>query len=650
MRRPQRRQRPRAAQLYSYPAPRDGWIANQNLAQPNAKKPDGTLVSGAQVLDNMFPTAQGVVLMRGSRTYATLGSGGQPVRSLFSYNVGQVRQLFGATDDTIYNITTVAEPFNVILATEDDDLLATEVPGEVLGWESTEGLDVATDYTGGYWVVVQFATPGGVYLVGVNGEDESFIYDGSTFYPQVSGGLYRLDYDGGTAPFTDGSTITGGTSGATAIIERIIPDDPDAPEVSGTLWLSAVAGGPFDDDEQITDADGGDAFANGAGAIIPGTDVTFKDDTTGLTTADLSYVWAYQSRLFYVQKNTLNAWYASVNSIAGELTQFPMGAIFQLGGSLLFGLTWSLDAGEQGGLSEQCIFVTTEGEVAVYQGSNPADINDWRKVGVYRIGRPLGPKAWVRDGGDIIIATSIGWVRLSAAIKYELAALGPTSVSYPIEVAWNEAVERRPGSWDCEIWPTKQMAMIALPTPDAGSAAMFVANVRTGAWGRVPVRWNGTCLHVFNERMFFGTPDGRVVEADITGSDDGQPYTGVCVPMFHDLETPASLKVVELIKAFGLAPVPVEVQMSMQTNYYVSLPAPPPAQAVAVGSQWDNALWGQATWDAELVKLPREMWVTASGDGTALAPSLQVTSGAVAPLDYELIRIDMMYRVAEVVT
>src|SRR3546814_7978346 len=58
------------------------------------------------------------------------------------------------------------------------------------------------------------------------------------------------------------------------------------------------------------------------------------------------------------------------------------------------------------GLSEQNIFVSTEGEVAVYQGSDPGEAATWSKVGVYRIGKPLGARAHFRGGGDIAIATS----------------------------------------------------------------------------------------------------------------------------------------------------------------------------------------------------------------------------------------------------
>src|SRR3546814_3635141 len=81
------------------------------------------------------------------------------------------------------------------------------------------------------------------------------------------------------------------------------------------------------------------------------------------------------------------------------------------------------------GLSEQNIFVSTEGEVAVYQGSDPGEAATWSKVGVYRIGKPLGARAHFRGGGDIAIATSVGLVPLSKAISLDVTSLNVATVS-----------------------------------------------------------------------------------------------------------------------------------------------------------------------------------------------------------------------------
>lgn len=556
------RSKPQTSEMFAFPAARDGWIANQSLAQPNARKADGSPLLGASVLDNMYPAADGPILMRGSSTYATLGAGEAPTRSLFVYNVGSVDKMFASTDTAIYDITTVLSPINMLIGAGDDNVLGTE-DDDILGVSSTEGLDVVTGQTGGNWVSIQFATAGGTYLRLVNGADTPLVYDGTDF----------------------------------------------------------------------------DTFPA----------LTFASPDEAKSPSTLNFVWAYKQRLFFVENDSLDAWYLPVDQVGGELVKLPLGGIFQKGGRLLFGASWSLDAGNQGGLSEQCIFVTTEGEVAVFQGANPSSAADWSKVGVYQIGRPRGNKAWVRDGGDLIIASSIGYVRLSQAVSRELAALGPTAVSYPIETAWNRAVEDRSEPWACEIWASKQMAVVALPTPSSAVPEMFVANVRTGAWGR-RLNWDATCLVIFRERMFYGTPVGTVVEANVTGLDQGSAYTGTCVPLFNDLGTPASLKITELVRAVGITPVSAGVQVSMQVDYVVNLPSDPAALPVPSGSQWGNATWGAFNWGDSSVAKPQQRWETRPGYGYAFAPAVQVTSGSLVPLDYQLVRVEITFQTSSIVT
>jgi hypothetical protein len=43
-------------------------------------------------------------------------------------------------------------------------------------------------------------------------------------------------------------------------------------------------------------------------------------------------------------------------------------------------------------------------------------------------------------------------------------------------------------------------------------------------------------------------------------------------------------------------------------------------------------------------------WHSVGGTGYALAPSLQVTSGATVPLDVEIIKSDVTYQVAQIVS
>lgn len=625
------RPKPRKSQPFTFPAPTRGWIANENLADPTQ--------GGAAVLENWFPTATGLKVREGSELYATLGAGNNAVRSLFSYLNGTNERLFAADDSTIYDVTTVPAPDNWLFVDDQGDYLVTD-EGDTIGtFLSTIGLEVLEGMTSGDWVVVQFATSGGVFLVGVNGQDDGFIFDGEFFYPLSSAAVSRLEYDGEAAPFTVGQTLTGATSGATGTIIRVVDNG-----TTGTLILSGVAGGPFTNNEAITDGAGGAALANGDSFAVFGA-------FTGIATSSLSYVWVYKQRLWFVEKESLNAWYLPVDQISGAAVKFPLGPVFGRGGSLLFGQTWSLESGAEGGLSEQNTFTSTEGEVAVYQGIDPAATDgSWSKVGVYRIGRPLGNKAFIRAGGDLVISTDIGFIPLSQAIQKDVAALSPAAVSFPIETAWNDRVAER-GSlpWQCEIWPTKQMSVIALPTATNSRPEMLITNARTGAWA-LYTGWDGNCIELFKERLFFGSKAGKVIEAGVSGADQGIPYTATVVPLFSDLGAAASLKIVGMARAVLLSPFPVNDTLSIQVDFTLNLPAPPDSEPISGVSVWGAGVWGQSEWGGAIAKQAFQIWRSVYGSGYSAAPALQITSGNIPPPDVDLVKIDVTFQTAEIVS
>ncbi|ALC11215.1 hypothetical protein [Sphingopyxis sp. 113P3] len=632
-------QRPkqRKSQIKKLPAPTAGWISNRALAVPNG--PDGKAPQGAAVLDNFIPRATSVILRRGKRRHCTLGNGSEDATALFSYKDGQNRKLFGATETTIYDITDVEFATDAEISTEDGDLIE-DGNGNVFGWSSTQFLSVMGAFTGGDWSVVQFAASGAIFLVGVNGKDTGFIYDGAVFYPYVAGGIQILAYDDEVEPFTIGETVTGGTSGATGIVWQI----EETGSGEGILYIYGVENGPFVDDETLTDGDDGEATANGAEAdYLPG--IEFG---TGITSADMSFVWVYKNRLYFVQKDTLDAWYLEVDSVGGAATKFPMSGIFGLGGSLLFGQRWSLSSGGDGGLSEQNAFVSTEGEVAIFQGLSPEDTTTWGQVGLYRVGRPLGKNAFIRGAGDIAIATSVGLVPLSKAIELDLTALTAASISYPVADAWGNAVEQRGlEAWHGEVWPEQKIAAFSPPTGGAGlPPVLFVANTETGAWSRF-TGWDVRCMEVFEGRLLFGEPGGGVFIANETGSDDGVPYTGAVIPLFDDFGAPGARKIPKVGRYVTRASAMVAPRISWQGDYSETLPAAPNATELMGGSVWGQGIWGQSQWVESLPRFINDGWKSLGGTGYYGSLAYQVTSGSAQPLDDEIISAELTYEVTE---
>lgn len=620
--------RTRVAEPAVFSAPTAGWIKNRALALPE----EGP--QGATVLENWFPTATGAILRRGSGSRAQMPTE-TAVRSIFKYVVGSNRKLFASTDDAVYDVTITGNPVNLIVGS---GTLEIGEDGEfVIGETSIQPTNIAWEgITGGDWFTVQFSVTGGIFLIGVNGSSTGFVYDGTAFYPNLPGGVWTVSYDAAVTPFTVGEVVTGGTSGATGTVLEIV--------TGGALILSGDAGN-FVNDEALAGSLGGSATASSdAVSLVPG--VTFPD---GLTTADMAYVWVYKNTLWFLQKNSLSAWCLPVDSIGGTATEFPMGAEFGQGGSLLIGQAWSLNASGQGGLSEQNVFVSTEGEVVVYQGSHPSVTADWAKVGTYRIGKPMGRRAFIRAGGDLVFATTIGFVALSTAVQVDLAALSPKAVSFAIEDAWNEAVSQRgPDNWVCGLWPESQMVAIATPTGDY-SPLFLVSNARTGAWAPF-TNWNALCMETFEGDMFFGTPDGFVMQAMVGGTDLGTPFTGTYIPLFSNAGKPTAMKVARMARAELISATEINEKLSCRFDFDDAIPTPPDVEPVPVGNEWENAIWNESVWSSDRAKIVSKRRQSVNGNGYRLAPVLQITSGAAVPLDVQIVSLDVTFETGDYFT
>lgn len=613
-------QKPAVYKTVSIPAPTLGLVANENLAAPQP--------GGAMILRNFLPTATGAILRRGSEAYAQI-SGNPDIRSLFTYVSGNNQSMFTATDNAIYDISSSVFSF---LVDEDDNTLVDDLGNFLI---DSSPSSVVSGFTSGEWSTVQFATSGGIFLDLVNGSDNKLIYDGTTFYPISSDPLSKISYTGATVSFTAGQVLTGGTSGASATIVKVIENG-----TSGTLWLGAITSGPFQSGEAITDALGGAAVADGADSVL-------FPAMTGVEGSRLSWNWTHKNRIYYVEKDSLSAWYLAPGSITGTATELPLGAVFSLGGSLLFGSSWSLETGG-GGLEEYCVFGTTAGQVAVFKGDDPSSASTWALVGVYRIGKPLGAKAHFRAGGDIAIATDIGLVPLYQALQKDFAVLSPSAISAPIETIWNDEVRQRPlGNWNCLVWSENQMAIVIPPATTDLPPVIYAANTRTGRWGEI-TGWQANCSVVFQGRLFLGGNEGVVYEANVTGADMGKPYTGVYVPMFTDLGAPGR-KVSGMSRAITRAVGDPREQLSMHADYLVNLPSPPDAGDYVTSSVWGAGVWGQSAWGGAAVKHTFGTWQSTPLNGDTLSPALQVTSGGIAPLDVEIIRVDVTYQQADVV-
>lgn len=599
MRRPVRAAKRSRSNTTSYAAPAMGLVLSQSPASPADRT--------AEVVKNWIPTDRGLRVRGGRQKVATVGS--DPIVSLFSYNHPINAGLFAATAGEIFDVSAL-NPSTAPTAS---------VAGQASGYYSTQ----------------QIGTVGGEFLYAVNGDDYPLLYDGTNWNPVTTVSVNELAYDGLTSDFAKGAVLTGGTSGATATILMVIP----ATATTGVLKLGTIAGGPFVDNEAITTGSGA-AVANGASTSAS----THAITGSGIETDTFSAVWLYASRLFFVEKNTLTAWYLPVDVVSGAANTISLAGVFQKGGALLFGASWSIDAGD--GMDDRCVFVSTEGEVAIFAGSNPSDANAWALEGRYNIAKPLGVNGHMQAGGDLLIATVDGIIPLSMAMQKDPAALSLAAVTRPIEALWKKVTVAASQPIELVKWPERAAAVVVLPE----ETEMLWANINTGAWA-VQENWPASCGTTHIGKGYIGQSDGSVFAIDETGYDEDEPYTaGLCLA-FDDLGDPTSFKTAQLARLAYFASSEMTAKVSVATNYNTDFPSAPSA-AGFTGSDaytvWDVDNWDEKLWWDESVTDPTTaittQWVSVSGGGTALALQVQVTSGQDAKPNFELIRLDLAWQ------
>ena len=371
---------------------------------------------------------------------------------------------------------------------------------------------------------------------------------------------------------------------------------------------------------------------------------------TGVTTSTLSQGNVYRNRIFMVQGGTMNVWALPPDSLGGAAIQISLAGVFQNGGSVLFTATWSLDSGS--GLDDKLVIMSTEGEVAVYQGSDPSDPADWSIVGVYDCPAPMGKNAFTKGGGDLLIVTERGLIPISDAVSKDKAAIGLFAVSRNIEPDWvRDARQRRAMPWEIVKWPTRQRAIISNPVTGDNSTTppwCYVVNTTTGAWCK-RTGWNTRCMTLHDDFVYFGSNDGCVYQMEITGADDGDIYYASAVLAWDHLGTPGFEKTVLAMRAQFIITSDIAPKLSVSTNYSVSLPTPPNAPAISTSpGVWDIGLWDVAQWDTGSNPLPDSTgWVSVGLTGYSVAPQIQLTSGSDATPGAELIVLDLIFEAGE---
>lgn len=314
----------------------------------------------------------------------------------------------------------------------------------------------------------------------------------------------------------------------------------------------------------------------------------------GITSASITNVALFKSRLFFCEKDSLSFWYLPVNSVAGTAVEFPLGSLFRKGGYIVAIGSLTMDAGD--GPDDRFVAVTSEGEVALYIGTDPSDAATWGLSGVFQLSPPVSKKCLERFEGDLIYFSSNGVFPLSKALVTSNTRK-TTALSDKIDPAIAFYLDKFSTvfGWEVLLFPTVGMLILNVPL-GSNYSYQFVMNTETNAWCRF-TDLNAACFCVYDKKLFFAT--GMKVHQGWVGTSDNNNSIIVKIQQAYNFFRSTSIgKHIKFIKFFINATTPINIQFAIDTDFStnggVFNKARPAADANT--ATWDYAIFDQSRW------------------------------------------------------
>ena len=506
-----------------------------------------------------------------------------PVNTLMNYTEVGGYELFAVADDTIYE-TTVNPAVRVFTGIQSDKLQS-----------------------------VNITNTGGHFLVACNGVDPVMIYDGTQWF-----------YVATTATAQTISTITrGGTGNLTATVTTAAPHglvDKNRVTISGAT--ESNYNGTY-----VIDVTGASTFtytmatAPTADASVVGIYTTIG--ITGVNSNTFINVNLFKNRLYFTQKDTLTCWYLDVDAIGGVASPLYFGGIARNSGYLQAMGTWTLDAGQ--GADDYAVFVTSMGEVIVYNGTDPDDATTWALKGVWQLGQTFNRRCFFKWSGDLLLLTKDGLVPLASALQS--SRLDPrVNLTDKIYFAVSQAATLYSDlfGWQINYYASANMLILSIPT--STGMEQFVMHNITKAWGRF-TDIQAYCWELSGDsEMLFG--GNGIVGLFYDGySDNGTNITATAQQAYSYFERAGQLKRFTLVRPIlqstgGVPNVVCGLSVDFDTQSQLGQVQFNPS--TLTDGVWNTSKWDQANWAGGLITT--KVWQGVTGLGFAGSINLNVAS------------------------
>lgn len=333
---------------------------------------------------------------------------------------------------------------------------------------------------------------------------------------------------------------------------------------------------------------------------------------TGVVASDIVQPNAWKGRLWFAFVNSTKVGYLPVGAIAGAVTTFDLGPFMTMGGYIEAISTWTQDSKQT--VDEYLAFITSRGQVIVYQGTDPATANTFALVGLYQIGAPIGRRCFLRISGNLWIVCVDGVLPMSEMLTLDRAAAAKVAPTTMIMNAMSMSARlyAQNFGWQFIEYAKGQLAILNIPQTENQVAVQYVMNTLTGAWCQF-LGLNANCWEVLNDVPYFGDSAGNVKKWDTGSGDDAIPITATVQTAFNYFNSRGHIKRWTMVRPILTTDGSVTPGVGLNVDFGTGAPVSIPSTVSSSGAQWDVALWDVAVWPVNSSLVAN--WTTVEGIG-----------------------------------
>jgi hypothetical protein len=348
----------------------------------------------------------------------------------------------------------------------------------------------------------------------------------------------------------------------------------------------------------------------------------------------LDKVIVHMNRLWFADNNNLAVYYLPVQQKSGTLLLLPLNAIFKRGGHIVGLYTWSIDGGT--GLDDALAIFTSNGEVAIYSGVDPA--TNFQLVGVFRFDAPMSKDSIINFGGDLYAMVSTGLVPMTTMIRAETENLGRSDLSIMKEfedVARNHRDE--PG-WQVMLNHQTGHAICNMPIGQ-GKYQQMVRRMPDQVWTKwldIPAR----CWGWINNHAYFGDDKGGLYLGGTEYLNDNGAAINADVRFAWSSFRSVTKKNFKMVRLYTITDGQPRPFIDLEVDYNNMPPTNQPELTLGPsgGAEWDIASWDATSWSASTQ--PKQNWQGVTGLGRVGAVRVRIS---VTGATFSLSGVDVLY-------